>query len=254
VDCHQIARWNGSAWQPLGSGMNSTVVALTAYNDQLIAGGDFSSAGEVACHNIALWDGSAWQPLGEGLPNWVEALAVYNDELIAGGLFTTGGDVTYNHIAQWDGSTWRTLGTGLSGVLDTDVFALTVYSDELIAGGQFATGGDNVSAYWARWYCDQPRGACCFHDGHCEQLTQQRCMTIGEWWEQDRPCEPNPCVAAGDLNCDGLVNDFDITPFVKAITNPSLYEQLYPGCDILNGDGRVNNFDITPFVHLLTGP
>jgi hypothetical protein len=53
------------------------------------------------------------------------------------------------------------------------------------------------------------------------------------------------------------VNDFDITPFVKAITNPSLYEQLYPDCDILNadinGDGRVNNFDIAPFVHLLTG-
>jgi hypothetical protein len=61
----------------------------------------------------------------------------------------------------------------------------------------------------------------------------------------------------GDLNCDGLVNDFDITPFVKAITSASLYEQLYPDCDILNGDingdGLVNNFDITPFVHLLTG-
>ncbi|MGD8453424.1 MAG: hypothetical protein PVJ57_16550 [Phycisphaerae bacterium] len=63
--------------------------------------------------------------------------------------------------------------------------------------------------------------------------------------------------AAGDMNCDGLVNNFDIAPFVLALTNPEGYAEAYPGCDPLNGDcsgdGLLNNFDIAPFVALLTG-
>jgi hypothetical protein len=39
VACNCIARWDGSAWQPLGSGMNNEVYALTVYNGELIAGG-----------------------------------------------------------------------------------------------------------------------------------------------------------------------------------------------------------------------
>jgi hypothetical protein len=61
----------------------------------------------------------------------------------------------------------------------------------------------------------------------------------------------------GDMNCDGLVNNFDITPFVLALSSPAGYAEAYPDCDIangdINGDGLVNNFDITPFVALLTG-
>jgi len=60
----------------------------------------------------------------------------------------------------------------------------------------------------------------------------------------------------GDLNCDGVVNNFDIDPFVLALTNPGGYAVQYPDCrwknaDV-NGDGQVNNFDIDPFVKLLT--
>jgi len=62
----------------------------------------------------------------------------------------------------------------------------------------------------------------------------------------------------GDLNCDGVVNNFDIDPFVLAITDPNGYKNTYPFCDIMladcNEDGVVNNFDIDPFVKLLTGP
>jgi hypothetical protein len=59
----------------------------------------------------------------------------------------------------------------------------------------------------------------------------------------------------GDLNCDGVVNNFDINPFVLALTNPAAYEAMYPDCNLTtadcNGDGVVNNFDINPFVALL---
>ena len=60
----------------------------------------------------------------------------------------------------------------------------------------------------------------------------------------------------GDLNCDGLVNSFDIDPFVLAVTDSAAYAAAYPACDYMlgdiNGDGLVNSFDIDPFVVLLT--
>ncbi|MBL8877553.1 MAG: hypothetical protein JNG88_00410 [Phycisphaerales bacterium] len=63
-------------------------------------------------------------------------------------------------------------------------------------------------------------------------------------------------VVLGDMNCDGVVNNFDIDPFVLALTDPALYARMYPGCNIENGDvnqdGVLNNFDIDPFVACLT--
>jgi trimeric autotransporter adhesin len=40
-----IAKWNGSAWSSLGSGMNSGVYALAVSGNDLYAGGDFAIAG-----------------------------------------------------------------------------------------------------------------------------------------------------------------------------------------------------------------
>ncbi len=61
----------------------------------------------------------------------------------------------------------------------------------------------------------------------------------------------------GDLNCDGVLNAFDVDPFLLALTDAEAYESSYPDCDAmyadLNADGVVNAFDIDPFVELLTG-
>lgn len=60
---------------------------------------------------------------------------------------------------------------------------------------------------------------------------------------------------AGDLNCDGFVNTFDIDAFVLALTDPAGYAAAYPRCDSTladaNDDGSVNAFDIDSFVNLL---
>lgn len=65
----------------------------------------------------------------------------------------------------------------------------------------------------------------------------------------------DPCSdtnVAADMNCDGLVNNFDIDPFVLALSDAEAYEAAFPDCDVsnadVNGDGLVNNFDIDPFV------
>jgi hypothetical protein len=66
-----------------------------------------------------------------------------------------------------------------------------------------------------------------------------------------------PPPAAGDTNCDGAVNVFDIDPFVMALTDPAGYASAFPTCEIsaadTDGNGEVNVFDIDPFVLLLTG-
>lgn len=61
-----IAKWDGTKWDSLGSGMKNVGVvgAITIYNGQLIAGGLFNEAGGVSVNNIARWNGTAWDSLG----------------------------------------------------------------------------------------------------------------------------------------------------------------------------------------------
>jgi hypothetical protein len=74
----------------------------------------------------------------------------------------------------------------------------------------------------------------------------------GGFW----PGASAPAVLRGDMNCDGFVNNFDIDPFVLALSDPNAYQIAYPGCNPQNGDinedGLVNNFDIDPFVLCIT--
>ena len=64
-------------------------------------------------------------------------------------------------------------------------------------------------------------------------------------------------VILGDMNDDGLINGFDIDPFVLALADPDEYEAQY-GIDPdvvgdINQDGVLNGFDIDPFVDLISG-
>ena len=127
-------RWDGSDWQPLGTGLFFTVNALTIYGGQMIAGGFFFTAGDANANHIVGWDGSQWQPLGSGWTGAVLATIVHDGDLIAGGLFTAvAGGIGANRIARWNGSVWQPLDSGADG----HVFALAVYDRQLIAGGDF---------------------------------------------------------------------------------------------------------------------
>jgi hypothetical protein len=76
--------------------------------------------------------------------------------------------------------------------------------------------------------------------------------------EMKWPFPPPVAYDAGDLNCDGAIDAFDIDPFVLALTDPAGYALAFPECDYMladvNGDDQVDAFDIDPFVDLLTGP
>ena len=101
-----IAKWNGSSWSAIGSGMNNTVSALAVSGSTLYAGGYFPPAGGNAANYIAQWNGSSWSALGSGMNSIVWALAVSGGALYAGGDFTTaGGKVSaYAALAYLPGS------------------------------------------------------------------------------------------------------------------------------------------------------
>jgi hypothetical protein len=110
VPANNIAKWDGTQWAALASGMDDVVDVLTVFDDgigsgpALYAGGRFSTAGGVPASRIAKWDGMQWVALGSGMDSSVKALAGFDatgPALYAGGEFTQAGGMPVNHIAEW---------------------------------------------------------------------------------------------------------------------------------------------------------
>jgi hypothetical protein len=154
-----IAKWNGTNWSALGSGMSGgfalkffpTVYALVMSGSDLYAGGLFATAGGSPANSIAKWNGSSWSALGLGIdsspPPTVFALAMSGTDLYAGGSFRTAGGSPATNIAKWNGSTWSALGSGVNG----GVRALAVSGNDLYAGGWFTTAGGSPASSIAKW-------------------------------------------------------------------------------------------------------
>jgi hypothetical protein len=150
--------WNPTIGQP---GMNTSVGALAVFNDQLHAGGLFTSAGGVPASRIARWsESSGWAALGPGLNNEVQSLKVFDGgdgpHLYVGGTFTAAGQLPASRIARWDGSDWSALGTGVDGPSGVSVRAMAVFDDgngpALFVGGVFTSAGGVVARRIARWH------------------------------------------------------------------------------------------------------
>ena len=150
ITVNGIAKWNGSSWSALGSGVDGTyhnIYALAVYNGELIAGGEFTIAGGISASMIAKWNGTSWSSLGSGLTNGtlksVYCLYVFNNELIAGGDFLYAGGNLSPFIAKWNGTSWSTM-SGLTG----RVYALSSFNGELVAGGDFTSSNFSRIAKW----------------------------------------------------------------------------------------------------------
>jgi hypothetical protein len=153
VAASSIAKWDGSTWSALGSGLgpstHSIVYALAVNNGELYAGGYFSPF-----NHIAKWNGSTWSGLGSGIadPNgYVCALAVSNGDLYMGGFFTRVGGTAANNIAKWNGTSWNALSTGTSGNSSNTVLALAVNGPDLYVGGLFTLAGGTTASRIAKW-------------------------------------------------------------------------------------------------------
>jgi hypothetical protein len=147
-----IAKWNGSSWSALGSGVDNLVYALAVSGSNVYVGGSVGTAGGIPVNCIAKWNGSSWSALGSGMDERVFALAVSGSNLYAGGTFTTAGGSVANYIAKWNGSSWSALGSGMN----SGVSALAVSGSDLYAGGGFTAAGGKGSAYLAKAIVNPP--------------------------------------------------------------------------------------------------
>jgi len=142
-----IAKWDGSSWSPLGSGLNGAVFAIATGGSNVYVGGPFSTAGGVPTNSIAKWDGSNWSALGSGLNGAVFAIATGGSNVYVGGNFSTAGGVPASNIAKWDGSSWSALGSGLNSRAST----IAISGSDLYAGGDFTTAGGVSANRVAKW-------------------------------------------------------------------------------------------------------
>lgn len=147
VTVNNIAKWNGTEWSALGTGMDDSVYALAVSGTDLYAGGYFTLAGGAVAYRVAKWNGTAWSGLGAGMNQPVRALAVSGTDLYAGGSFTTAGGVAASRIAKWNGTIWSALGMGM----DQNVSALGVSGTNLYAAGDFSIAGSVAVNRIAKW-------------------------------------------------------------------------------------------------------
>jgi hypothetical protein len=153
-----VAKWNGSIWSALGSGVNGVVNALAISGGDLYVGGTFTEAGGTAASRIARWNGTSWSALGAGISDNNEYPVVECLEpapgggVYVGGHFTHAGGQQVNSIARWDGTTWNPLGTGFGlSVASPQAFGMAVSGNDLYVGGYFNNAGGVSARNIARW-------------------------------------------------------------------------------------------------------
>lgn len=149
VTASRIAKWNGTSWSALGSGVNASVRNLEAQGTDLIVVGSFTAAGGVTGANrIARWNGSAWSIIGStGANNTVDGLFVDGANIYIAGDFSSIGGVSATRAAKWDGTVWSSLGSGLSNTGTT----IAKLGSDIYFGGIFSTAGGVASPCVAKW-------------------------------------------------------------------------------------------------------
>jgi len=179
----RIACWDGSSWQPLGSGVagvrtysdsggntieiQPVVSTLAVWGGDLVVGGSFTTAGGLPAASIARWDGSSWHAVGTGFgetvtlyggtgvffyfPPQIHGLSTFAGDLVAGGLFDEAGGEHAWYTASWNGAAWSALGGGMSGRLPPQVFAVLGVGLDLYAGGSFVTADGTPANNIAGW-------------------------------------------------------------------------------------------------------
>ena len=167
-----LARWDGSAWSDVGSGLSGSsmiVNALEVFGGELYAGGEFTAADGVPAAHIARWNGTTWSAVGGGIaqtpPNQprvsITALRAVDlgagPSLFAAGVYDQVGAVTTDNLARWDGSAWHDVGGGVRDRFRLGGIPFTVEAFDdgngvaLYVAGMISEAGARSIAGIARW-------------------------------------------------------------------------------------------------------
>ncbi|MBI1852815.1 MAG: hypothetical protein HYR85_20940 [Planctomycetes bacterium] len=169
TSANNIARWNGSAFTSLGTGISSrpaSVFALATIDTPsgsrlFTAGANIVTVGDRPVQGIAQWDGSDWSDVGPGFADRAGSIFTMasldvgaGPALYAGGAFTSAGAVDVDGLAKWDGRAWAPIGNPRSGS-SPFVYALTALDGgtprRLCIGGAFESFGGVAARNIATW-------------------------------------------------------------------------------------------------------
>jgi hypothetical protein len=231
VGANGVVRWNGTNFSALGDGvLNSLTTSrgvncLDVFQDELLVGGDFDTAGGMSAANFARWTDNPkpWvavepesKPVNEGLTLTLNAAAASGYANVSYQWKRNGVDVN-----DGPGGASAAGGTvsGASGTLASPSDGASV--SLTIAGVQASDAGDYTIEF----------------DNTCNAATSS-IATVSV----------NTC--PGDLNADGFVNDTDFGIFSTAYDTLMCDAASMPiGClSDWNGDGVVDDADFQVFV------
>jgi trimeric autotransporter adhesin len=148
----RVARYNGSTWTALGTGVSpGSVFDAASYNGELYVAGSFTVASGSPALRVAKWNGTAWSALGNGLNAAANALAVHEGELFVAGDFTTAGTGPASRVARWNGTTWSDAAGGMNGNIEDLVVINDNGTETLFAIGSFTVASGNPAANIALW-------------------------------------------------------------------------------------------------------
>lgn len=156
VEAAGIARWDGTAWQPVGEGFDTPPSALAYDGDVIYASttpGDPTN-GDVQ-YVLARWDGTQWEELATpergllphkdaetiGMTHQVEAIWVKGDTIVIAGMIDpVGSDVRAGgrNVFVFDGERFQALAGGVGA---QTVLSIAATPNGLWFGGYIATTG-----------------------------------------------------------------------------------------------------------------
>jgi hypothetical protein len=169
VPANAIARFDGSTWHPLGSGLAGTVTCVAELpGGRVVAGGIIAPAGGNPTPRLLGWDGMVWSAFAPAPSSGIgiEAMvSLPNGAVVVGGSWSTSPFTGATHVESWDGSNWQIIGTAfgvgshrpLASLLDLGVLP----SGDLIALGDWIglqpvgnLAGNNELVRWdgAAWH------------------------------------------------------------------------------------------------------
>ena len=157
-----VAKWDGTLWQPLGSGVNTAGALMFDTNGDLIVGGEFKFAGGIEVNNIARWDGESWSAFGPAGANAgfmvstsqpIRALALDADGHVLASsrvVFTNPG-VRFE-LMRWDGTAWQ---TALPVSPNSPIRSVTVMpSGNIVIGGDFISFSSESETFHANYIAE----------------------------------------------------------------------------------------------------
>lgn len=129
-----VARWNGTAWEPLGTGLPGKVIKLSATEGGLYAG--LEGTLELPT-SVWHWDGTSWSQLGtipgENPPmRQISDLIWHNGKLVAS--LSSLKFSTNAVVLSWSGNQWLPSG---APTLTGSASSLAVFQGNLYAAGSF---------------------------------------------------------------------------------------------------------------------